>query len=172
MYQYHDSNDPNSEFTELSKNEISHIQKTIPKSLRLESANIPVKTIEFGSNFDPKVSVDELEELISHQYFKFVNAHHKERSVTINHLKQIKNEIECLMEKLQYNDLTNLVWISNMSINESTTLKKKYNKNLESDYIVKEELEFLIKKYGMKEITYVVDVITTSKSIKNNQGLE
>ncbi len=172
MYQYHDSNENKSEFTELSKNEISPIPKTIPKSFNFESANIPLETLEFGLNFDPKASWDRLEEVMSHQYLKFINAHLKERLVTINHLKQIKNEIECLMKKLQSNDLTNLLWISNMSINESKTLQKKYNKNLESDNIVKEELEFLIKKYGMKEITYVVDVITTSKSIKNNHGLE
>ena len=42
----------------------------------------------------------------------------------------------------------------------------------ESDELVKDELGFLIKKYGMKELTYAIDVITSSKIIKQNQNLE
>ena len=51
-------------------------------------------------------------------------------------------------------------------------LTNNSNSSPELDNLVKEELEFLIKKYGMKELTYAVDVITSSKLIKNNRDLE
>ena len=41
--------------------------------------------------------------------------------------------------------------------------KKQSKRETESEKIVKEELNSLLKKYGIKELTYAIDVITSTK---------
>ena len=60
---------------------------------------------------------------------------------------------------------------NNFKLNEMA-LEESTNSSTELDNLVKDELEFLIKKYGMKELTYAVDIITSSKMIRNNRDLE
>ena len=42
--------------------------------------------------------------------------------------------------------------------------------DLEYNKIVKEELEALLKKYGMKKLTYAIDIITTKNKQNFNFG--
>ena len=90
-----------------------------------------------------------------------------QRSLTKSKIDYYKNKLEDAETELQENE---------SQINE---LDEKDSQNnfqesvvSESDELVKDELEFLIKKYGMKELTYAIDVITSSKMIKENQNLQ
>ena len=161
---------------------------------------------------------------MTHEYLKFVNAHLAERLNLVEKLDQIKNNLEREIELLKSDELTRLIKIPNISINDLSTneinevdtymklqrglTKSKIDyyknklenaeteleenqiqineldeKNLEDNYeqksnisesdeMVKDELEFLIKKYGMKELTYAIDVITSSRMIRNNRDLQ
>ena len=90
-----------------------------------------------------------------------------QRSLTKSKIDYYKNKLEDAETELQENE---------SQINE---LDEKDSENnfqesvvSESNKLVKDELEFLIKKYGMKELTYAIDVITSSKLIKENQNLQ
>ena len=85
------------------------------------------------------------------------------------------SEIEKFMNLQPY------LGVQNNSNSQDETNQLKLNRfecensidsSTELDDLVKDELQFLIKKYGMKELTYAVDVITSSKIIRNNQDLE
>ena len=86
-----------------------------------------------------------------------------QRSLTKSKIDYYKNKLEDAETELQENQL---------EINEFNEEDSQEPIISESDKLVKDELEFLIKKYGMKELTYAIDVITSSKIIKENQNLE
>ena len=186
--------------------------------------NIPTNNFEEDTEIEENQSWEEIPGNVTHQYLKFVNAHLAERLNLAEKLEQIKNNLEREIELLKSDELTRLIKIPNMSINDLsaseinevdtymklqrglTKSKVDYYKNKlenakteleenqmqineldeknlesdnsqkvntsESDDMVKDELEFLIKKYGMKELTYAIDVITSSKMIRNNRELQ
>ncbi|MDX1533325.1 MAG: hypothetical protein R3230_03875 [Nitrosopumilaceae archaeon] len=82
------------------------------------------------------------------------------------------SEIEKFMNLQPYLKERNNSDASNDSKPNEMTLEESTNSSTELDNLVKDELEFLIKKYGMKELTYAVDIITSSKMIRNNRDLE
>ena len=86
-----------------------------------------------------------------------------QRSLTKSKIDYYKNKLEDAETELQENQF---------EINEFNDEDSQEPVISESDKLVKDELEFLIKKYGMKELTYAIDVITSSKIIKENQNLE
>ena len=102
----------------------------------------------------PDFSLDELNQSEISELKKYMSI---QRDMAESKINYFKNKIEKAEEEIEEKD-----W-------QLSELTKKfgYNQNsheTESDKIVKEELESLIKKYGMKELTYAVDVITSDKS--------
>ncbi len=198
--------------------EVLHITRTLPESSFDNQKNIQAKTMNFHMDFEPRAQWSEVKGEITHHYLQFINAYLSERVQQVEKLKKFKNELENEIESLQSNDLSNLVWIPNIPLDElkSTEIeeitrfislqkdiikgkidyfnsrvenaktdlqekewqlneinKKSSNetdnseKDSEYDKIVKEELEILIKKFGIKDLTYAIDIITA----KNKQNL-
>jgi len=222
MYLTDNINNEKSEFSELGAGKVLHVKK-IP-SKHNDSVNKQSKTIEHSMNIEENSSLDGIQVDLTNQYLKFVNDHLVERLNLVEKMIDMKYSLEREIELLQSNDLTKLIRMPNMQINnlsineinevdtymklqrELTKSKIDYYKNkienvetefqekqleindierkhkskstlqenlfTESDDIVKEELKSLIKKYGMKELTYAVDIITSSKIINNNRNLE
>ena len=162
-------------------------------------------TMGFDLDFNPETPWGEIRGEITHQYLKFVNLYLTQHATLLRRLLSIKNNLEQEIQALECNDLTKLIQITNIPVNElsannikevekfmnlqpllrqskNTLIHKKSNsinsqhhsddEYSELDNLVKDELKFLIKKYGMKELTYAVDVITSSKLIRDNQDLE
>ena len=69
-------------------------------------------------------------------------------------LNKIEKSVESLEEK-------------HWKLFESKNEKVTDNDN-ESDKIVKEELESLIKKYGMKDLTHAIDSISSNRILTKN----
>ncbi len=189
-------------FSEID-DEIIRVKK-IP-TLHESNKEIQFSTMGFDLDFSPETPWREIRGKLTHQYLTFVNLYLTQHTNLIRRLLSIKDNLEKEIMALQSNDLTKLIQITNIPVDElsannikevekflnfkplikqqsNPTVHKKTNsiKN-ESDYddeyseldnLVKDELKFLIKKYGMKELTYAVDVITSSKLIRNNQDLE
>ena len=210
-----------SEFAE-PEDELIHVKK-LPR-IHDDFENISLNNLDEEIDFGDNNSVEEKSGNITHQYLKFVNAHLAERLNLVEKLDKIKNNLEREIELLKSDELTRMIKLPNLSINELSSneinevdtymklqrglskSKVDYYKNKlesaktelqennsqineldvknvqdddikkehisESDAMVKDELGFLIKKYGMKELTYAIDVITSSKMIRNNRNLE
>lgn len=137
------------EFSKLDEEPIIHINRIskIPKKL----TDLPIKSseseFEIISESKEKLNVGE----ITHEYLKFINSHIMIR------LHQIEKSLERLEEKQVRQEKTQLQ-------NKETT-----DKDSESDVIVKEELESLIKKYGMKELTHTIDEISSKRILRNKK---
>ncbi len=129
------------EFSKLDENPIIQITKVSPDS----------KSLDHEMSFEPKVKWDKIVGEITHEYLKFINS-----SIVVR-LDQIEKSMERL-EKKQW------------KVFESKK-KKNADNDTESDKVVKEELESLIKKYGMKDLTYAIDSISSNRSLtkKTNQ---
>ena len=210
-----------SEFAE-PEDELIHVKK-LPR-IHDDFENISLNNLDEEIDFGDNNSVEEKSGNVTHQYLKFVNAHLAERLNLVEKLDKIKNNLEREIELLKSDELTRMIKLPNLSINELSSneinevdtymklqrglskSKVDYYKNKlesaktelqennsqineldiknvqdddikkehisESDAMVKDELGFLIKKYGMKELTYAIDVITSSKMIRNNRNLE
>ncbi len=96
-------------------------------------------------SFEPEIKWDKIVGEITHEYLKFIN------SRIVVRLDQIEKSVEHLEKK-------------QLKVSGS---KKKKNVDIdtESDKVVKEELESLIKKYGMKDLTYAINSISSNRSL-------
>lgn len=126
------------EFSKLDEEPIIQITKVSPDS----------KPLEHEMSFEPKVNWDKIVGEITHEYLKFID------SRIVMRLDQMEKTIEHLEEK-------------QLEIFESKN-EKNIDNDIESDEVVKEELESLIKKYGMKDLTYAIDSITSNRSLTKN----
>lgn len=126
------------EFSRLDEDPIIQITKVSPDS----------KPLEHEMNYEPKVNWDKIVGEITHEYLKFID------SRIVMRLDQMEKTIEHLEEK-------------QLEIFESKN-EKNIDNDIESDEVVKEELESLIKKYGMKDLTYAIDSITSNRSLTKN----
>ncbi len=128
----------NTEFSQLDEDPILRITKVSPDSKPLESE----------MSLEPKINWDKIVGEITHEYLKFIN------SRIVVRLDQFEKSIERLEEKQ---------WKIFESKNE-----KSIDNDTESDKVVKEELESLIKKYGMKDLTCAIDSISSNRSLTKN----
>ena len=126
------------EFSRLDEDPIIQITKVSPDS----------KPLEHEMNYEPKVNWDKIVGEITHEYLKFID------SRIVMRLDQMEKTIEHLEEK-------------QLEIFESKN-EKNIDNDIESDEVVKEELESLIKKYGMKDLTYAIDSISSNRSLTKN----
>jgi len=126
------------EFSRLDEDPIIQITKVSPDS----------KPLEHEMNYEPKVNWDKIVGEITHEYLKFID------SRIVMRLDQIEKSIERLKEK-------------QLEVFESKN-EKNIDNDTESDEVVKEELESLIKKYGMKDLTYAIDSISSNRSLTEN----
>ena len=126
------------EFSKLDEDPIIQITKVSPDS----------KPLEPEMSFEPKVNWDKIVGEITHEYLKFID------SRIVMRLDQMEKTIEHLEEK-------------QLEIFESKN-EKNIDNDIESDEVVKEELESLIKKYGMKDLTYAIDSISSNRSLTKN----
>ena len=126
------------EFSKLDEDPIIQITKVSPDS----------KPLEHEMNYEPKVNWDKIVGEITHEYLKFID------SRIVMRLDQMEKTIEHLEEK-------------QLEIFESKN-EKNIDNDIESDEVVKEELESLIKKYGMKDLTYAIDSISSNRSLTKN----
>jgi len=126
------------EFSKLDEEPILQIRKVSPDS----------KSTDYEMNFEPKAEWGKITGEITHECLKFINAH------VIVRLDQIEKSIERLEEK-------------QLEVFESKN-EKNIDNDIESDKIVKEELESLIKKYGMKDLTYAIDSISSNRILRKN----
>jgi len=126
------------EFSKLDEDPIIQITKVSPDS----------KSPDHEMSFEPKVNWDKIVGEITHEYLKFID------SRIVMRLDQMENSIERLKEK-------------QLEVFESKNEKNTDN-DTESDEVVKEELESLIKKYGMKDLTYAIDSISSNRSLTKN----
>jgi len=125
------------EFSKLDEDPILQITKVSPDS----------KSSEHEMSFEPEIKWDKIVGEITHEYLKFIN------SRIVMRLDQIETSVERL-EKKQWKV-------------SGSKKKKNVDINTESDKVVKEELESLIKKYGMKDLTYAIDSISSNRSLTN-----
>ena len=137
------------EFSKLDEEPVIHINRIskIPKKL----TELPIKSSEseFETISKSREGLDVGE--ITHEYLKFINSHIMIR------LHQIEKSLERLEEKQVEQEKSQIQ-------NDETA-----DKDSESDVIVKEELEFLIKKYGMKDLTHAIDEISSKRILKNKK---
>ncbi len=126
------------EFSRLDEDPIIQITKVSPDS----------KPLEHEMNYEPKVNWDKIVGEITHEYLKFID------SRIVMRLDQMEKSIERLKEK-------------QLEVFESKN-EKNIDNDTESNEVVKEELESLIKKYGMKDLTYAIDSITSNRSLTKN----
>jgi hypothetical protein len=141
------------EFSKLDEEPVIHINKisSIPK--KLTSLSLEPKKLEFDviSESKEKFEVGE----ITHEYLKFINAH------VMIRLHQIEQSLQRLEDRqLQHEEIKN-------KQNEKTS-----DKDSESDIVVKKELESLIKKYGIQDLTYAIDEISSKRILRNNNKKE
>ena len=129
------------EFSKLDEGPIIQTSKTSPDS----------KTSENEMSFESDTKWGELASEITNEHLKFIN------SQIMVRFHKIEKSIERLEEKQ---------WKILESKKEQTI-----DIDTESDKVVKEELESLIKKYGMKDLTYAIDSISSNRSLtkKTNQ---
>ncbi len=126
------------EFSRLDEDPIIQITKVSPDS----------KPLEHEMNYEPKVNWDKIVGEITHEYLKFID------SRIVIRLDQVEKSIERLKEK-------------QLEVFESKN-EKNIDNGTESNEVVKEELESLIKKYGMKDLTYAIDSISSNRSLTEN----
>ena len=126
------------EFSKLDEDPIIQITKVSPDS----------KSPDHEMSFESKVNWDKIVGEITHEYLKFID------SRIVMRLDQMEKSIERLKEK-------------QLEVFESKNEKNTDN-DTESDEVVKEELESLIKKYGMKDLTYAIDSISSNRSLTKN----
>ena len=146
-----------------------------------EKLNLVEKLYQIKNNLEEEIELLKADDLT--QMITLPN-------ISVNHLNSDEiNEIDTFMklqkslieskiyhQKNKLEDIETELKENQLQINEMNK-KKSENKiqepfKSELDMLVKDELEFLIKKYGMKELTYAIDVITSSKIIKENQNLQ
>jgi len=126
------------EFSKLDEEPILQIRKVSPDS----------KPLDHEMSLEPKVNLDKIVGEVTHEYLKFID------SRIVMRIDQIEKSVEHLEEKQ---------WKTFESKNE-----KNIDNDTESDKVVKEELESLIKKYGMKDLTYAIDSISSNRSLTKN----
>jgi len=121
------------EFSKLDANPILQITKVSPDS----------KSLEHEMSFEPEVKWDKIVGEITHEYLKFINSRIEVR------LDQIEKSIKRLEVKQR-------------KVFESKN-EKNVDNGTESDKVVKEELESLLKKYGMRNLTKAIDHISSNR---------
>lgn len=142
-----------------------------------EKLNLVEKLYQIKNNLEKEIELlksDELTDMITLPNMSINHLNSNEvneidtfmklqRSLTKSKIDYYKNKLEDTETELEENQL---------EINKFNEKDPRDSVISESDKLVKDELEFLIKKYGMKELTYAIDVITSSKIIKENQNLD
>ena len=138
------------EFSKLEDEPVIHINKISKIPKKLTSLALEPKESEFSmiSESKEKLQVGE----ITHDYLKFLNTH------VMLRLHQIEKSLERLEEKQLEQEKTK-------NRDKEITL----DNDSESDTIVKEELESLIKKYGMKDLTHTIDEISSKRILRDNK---
>lgn len=102
----------------------------------------------------PNPPINELNQKEAFEMIKFMNL---QKEVAKEKIDYYKSRMENAKAELQEKE-----W----QLDKITKNSQNIQNDSEYDKIVKEELEMLIKKYGIKKLTYAVDVIT-SKNKKN-----
>jgi len=123
------------EFSKLDDEPILQTSKTSPDS----------KTSDNEMSFVSDNKWEEIASEITNEHLKFIN------SQIMVRFHKIEKSIERLEEKQ---------WKVLESKKEQTI-----DSDTESDKVVKQELESLIKKYGIKDLTYALDSISSNRSL-------
>ena len=158
--------DPNTPWGEV-RGEITHQYLKFVNAHIVERMNLIEKMVQMKNNLQREIDLLQSNDLT--QLVRITDIPIKKSDN--NQVKEISNFM-----KLQNSIIDSRKNQDESELEDSKIQKfeNEFSRNTspELDNLVKEELEFLIKKYGMKELTYAVDVITSSKLIKNNRELQ
>ena len=175
-----DSRDSNS-WEEVSEN-ITHQYLKFVNAHLAERLNLVEKLDKIKNNLEREIELlksDELTRMIKIPNLSIHELNSSEINEVDTYMKlqqglskskvdYYKNKLENAKTELQENN-SQINELDVKNVPENSIQKEHIS---ESDAMVKDELGFLIKKYGMKELTYAIDVITSSKMIRNNRNLE
>ena len=133
---------------------LTHIKNNLEREIELLRTDDLTEMITLPNISINKLKPNEINEVDT--YMKL------QQDLTKSKMSYYKNKLEEAETDMEKN-------LPDEGLNHEQLIKSNFS---ESDDIVKDELYFLIKKYGMKELTYAIDVITSSKMIRENRNLE